>query len=112
MGAAVYANSSDKKDTGWWLEIVGVPARIVIYACAGAVLYIFKPEDIGHKPLGSLTLSELFWGFGWGMVTVGLGWCLFKPSQDPDVRRAWGRVGMFLLLVAIIGSMVWARHNL
>jgi hypothetical protein len=73
-----------------WLRPFGVFGRLVTYAVLFLLLYAYWPTDISHRPLASLTLSDLFGTVapvGIGIVLIR---ALFEPSEDDGIKEAWG----------------------
>ncbi|WP_407122839.1 hypothetical protein [Bradyrhizobium sp. STM 3561] len=84
-----------KRRTRIWLRPVGFVTRLMTYAALLLLLYINCPDDISHRPLGSLTLSEIIktaFFIGAGLVLVR---ALFNPVDDETVRDAWGWLGVW-----------------
>jgi len=96
------AKASGNQDR--WLEYVGIPIRILIYAALITFCYV-KIPDIANRQIGSLTIYELTGAVvGLGMM-LGLGYYLFHPSDDPDDRKGWGGLG--LIALAGIAIFLW-----
>jgi hypothetical protein len=90
-----------------WLRPLGFITRLLSYAALFLLLYNWAPKDISKTPLGSLTLSDI----GGTIFFVGIGIvltrALFDPSDDDEIKDAWGWLGVVVVLlgVIIIGAM-------
>jgi hypothetical protein len=84
-----------------WLRPIGVVGRLAAYAVLFLLLYAYWPNDISHRPLVSLTLSDLFGTVAAVTITVVLIRALFEPSDDDG---AWGCLGV---LIVSLRSMVF-----
>lgn len=87
----------------WWLRPIGFVARLLTYAALGLALYVFAPQDISHTPFAALTLSDIISTFAFFAFAVVLVWALFNPSDDDDVRDAWGWLGVVILGAVALG---------
>jgi hypothetical protein len=76
---------------------IGFLARLAVYAALFGLLYVWWPKDIGSRPLASLTLSDLSGLALRVIIFFGLLGVLFNPSDDKQIRHAWGWVGLFLI---------------
>ncbi|WP_157785759.1 hypothetical protein [Bradyrhizobium liaoningense] len=65
--------------------------------------YAYWPADISHKPFASLTLSDLLGTAAAVAIGFGLMRALFQPSDEDDIKDAWGWVG-----VGIVGLAAFA----
>lgn len=86
-----------------WLRPFGVFGRLATYAVLFVLLYAYWPEDISHKPFASLTLSDLLGTAAAVAIGIGLMRALFEPSDEDDIKDAWGWVG-----VGIVGLAAFA----
>jgi hypothetical protein len=89
-----------------WLWPIGVFTRFVTYAVLFVILCAYWPEDIWQKPFASLTLSDIFVTACFIGIALGLIRALFKPSDDKDIADIWGKLGLGLGLILIIGGVV------
>ncbi|GLR85844.1 hypothetical protein [Bradyrhizobium iriomotense] len=88
-----------------WLRPMGVFGRLVTYAVLFLILYAYWPEDISHKPFASLTLSDLTKTAGSIAIALVLIRALFEPSDDEEIKDAWGVLGIVILgggVVAVV----------
>jgi hypothetical protein len=93
-----------------WLHLLGTITRLLIYAVLFLLLWIFKPSsDIAEQPLANLTLNVLFNIALWCGIGIVLIRALFAPSQEEEIRDAWGFFGCLLILGGI-GVAVWVNQ--
>jgi hypothetical protein len=93
-----------------WLEIIGIPSRILMYAAIFGLLILFAPKDITNIALGQLTLGDLIMAALWLAAGAALIRFLFKPSSAPEVRKAWGALGIILVAGIAIAAIYLSRH--
>lgn len=98
------------KQSDRWLDLIGIASRILIYACFIGLMYLFKPDDISNKPIGNLTISDLFNGFVWGGIVLGLVCLLLSPSGNPSIRKTWGGLGVVLIASITIWIIYLSRN--
>ncbi len=92
-----------------WLEILGIPTRLAVYAMAFGILWSAAPDPIGDKPLGSITLHQIFISTFWLFLIVAWGYLLFHPSRSGEMRRGWGGLGILLIFGATFGLVYILR---
>lgn len=92
-----------------WLRPVGFVTRLLTYAALFLMLYLWAPKDISNTPLGTLTLSDItgtaiFLGIGIVLVRA-----LFNPSDDEQVKDAWGWFGVLVLCLVGLGTIFFIK---
>jgi|SRR5665213_982385 len=98
-------NSSEDR----WVIVLGKIVRIPILIGAAAILYYGLSPDISHRPIGTLTLSDIV---TWAVIAAGVIWLVKLAFKSPSEEAAanWGIAG-FLIILAFIGLIVYlARH--
>jgi hypothetical protein len=60
------------------------------------LVYAYWPDDISHKPFASLTLSDVFGTVAAVGITFVLIRALFEPSDEDDIKDAWGWLGVVI----------------
>jgi hypothetical protein len=95
------ARAKGDEKTRRWLRPFGVFGRLVTYGALFLALYIFSPKDISNAPLGSLTLSDIVGTVGFILIGLFLIKALFEPSENDEVKDAWGWLGVLTLGLAI-----------
>jgi hypothetical protein len=85
---------------------LGFVTRLLVYAALFFALYIFAPDDILDVPLATLTLSKIGRTVVWVVIGLVLIRWLFEPSEDDNIREAWGWLGVVLVAAVVVGSVV------
>jgi hypothetical protein len=88
-----------------WLRPIGFVTRLLIYAALFLALYSCAPKDISHTPIGSLTPSDIGGTVAFVAIAILLGRALFNPSQDDEVKDAWGWLGVVVIGLAVFGGV-------
>lgn len=88
-----------------WLRPIGVVTRLLTYAALFLLLYIWAPKDISNTPLATLTLSDIAGTVCFAAIGIVLIRALFNPSDDDQIKDAWGLLGVALLGVAAIAAL-------
>lgn len=88
-----------------WLRPLGFCGRLLTYAALFLLLYIWAPNDISKKPLATLTLSDIAGTIFFILIGLALVRALFQPSDDDQIKDAWGWVGVVLLGIVGIGAL-------
>lgn len=94
-----------------WLRPIGFVTRLLSYAALFVLLYIWAPKDISKTPLGTLTLSDIVGTVVFVGIGIVLVRALFNPSDDDQVKDAWGWFGVVLLGVVGIGALYLYNHR-
>jgi len=94
-----------------YLWIVGFFARLTTYATLFFVLYAYSPNDISHTPLAALTLSDILGTIFFVLIGLFLLRALFNPSDDDDIKDAWGKLGFLYLAAGVIMYYVFTTHG-
>jgi len=95
-----------------WLRLIGFLTRLLTYAALFSLLYVWAPKDISNAPLGTLTLSDI----AGVIIFVGIGIVLFRalfnPSDNDEIKDAWGWLGVVLLPAVGVGApyLLYAAH--
>jgi hypothetical protein len=85
-----------------WLRPIGFLTRLLTYAALFWLLYLWAPKDISQTPLATLTLSDIAGTIAFlaaGFMLLG---ALFNPSDDDQIKNAWGWFGV-VVLGAVVG---------
>ncbi|UQE03294.1 hypothetical protein [Bradyrhizobium japonicum] len=88
-----------------WLRPLGFLTRLLTYAALFLLLYIWAPKDISNTPLATLTLSDIAGTVGFVVIGFLLIRALFSPSDDDQIKDAWGWLGVVLLGVIGAGAL-------
>jgi hypothetical protein len=88
-----------------WLRPIGFLTRLLTYAALFLPLYIWAPKDISQTPLATLTLSDIAGTVAFVAIAIVLIRALFDPSDDDQIKDAWGWFGVVLLGVIGIGAL-------
>ncbi|MET4331357.1 hypothetical protein ABIB80_007217 [Bradyrhizobium sp. i1.15.2] len=94
-----------------WLRPFGVFGRLATYAVAFLLLYAYWPADISHKPFASLTLSDLLGTAAAVAIGFGLIRALFEPSDEEDIKDAWGWVGVAIVGLAVVAMFYFSSQR-
>jgi hypothetical protein len=105
LGEAGRIKAAEDAKNRRWLRPIGFFTRLLTYAALFSLLYIWAPNDISKTPLATLTLSDIartIFFVGIGIVLIR---ALFDPSDDDQIKDAWGWFGVVLLGVVGIGAL-------
>jgi cobalamin biosynthesis protein CobD/CbiB len=80
------------------------------YGLCGAVflLYAYWPKKIWDRPIGTLAAHEIITPIVFIILALFLIRALFNPADDDFIRRAWGWLGVVL----IVASPMFASYIL
>jgi hypothetical protein len=102
LGPAGRAKAESDEKLRKWLRPFGVFGRLTTYAVLFLLLYAYWPSDISHRPLASLTLSDVFGTVAAVAITLVLIRALFEPSDDDGIKDAWGWLGVLIVALAVL----------
>jgi hypothetical protein len=80
-----------------WFRPIGFVGRLIIYAALFLLLYLWAPKDISNTPLATLTLSNIAGTIFFFGAVILLIRALFNPSEDDQIKDAWGWLGVVIL---------------
>ena len=85
-----------------WLRPLGIVTRIVVYVSLLFFWYTFRLDDISQIPLARLTLETIIRTVFWAGIGLSLLYFLCTPSDDDEIRDAWGWFGVFLFFAGVL----------
>ncbi|HZD51571.1 MAG TPA: hypothetical protein VE175_00860, partial [Woeseiaceae bacterium] len=90
-----------------WLRRIGLAARLAAYGAVFFALYKSVPENIIDRPLATLTIRDIVYPLLWLGALLMLVKSLFNPTDDDAVRENWGKLGLSLIVVAIVAGALF-----
>lgn len=97
LGQAAQIRAAEEAKVRPRLRPIGFFSRLMTYALLFLLLYIWAPKDISNTPLATLTLSDIMGTVAFIAFGILLVRALFNPSEDDQVRDAWGWLGVVML---------------
>jgi hypothetical protein len=85
-----------------WLRPIGFVVRLIVYAALFFLVYLYAPGDILNTPLARLTLRDIFGAIATAALVMALATALFNPSEDDEVKEAWGWIGVLIIVGGVI----------
>ena len=83
---------------------IGFVLRMIVYAVLFFLVYLYAPTDIFKTPLAKLTLGDIGGPIGTTALVMALVTALFNPSEDNEVKDAWGWIGVLIIVGGVISS--------
>ncbi|MFY9953747.1 hypothetical protein [Bradyrhizobium sp.] len=105
LGEAGQVQAAKDAKNRRWLRPLGFVTRLLTYAALFLLMYIWAPADISKTPLAKLTLSDIAGTIFFVGIGIMLIRALFDPSDDDQIRDAWGWFGVVLLGVIGVGTL-------
>ena len=101
--ASVSTHTNDAREK-IWLHPLGFVARLVVYAALFGLLYLYAPNDISNIPLARLTLHDILGTVFMVVAFLALIRALFNPSEDDEIKNAWGWIGVLIVCGAVLAA--------
>ena len=105
LGQAGQIRAEEEAKLRPWLRPIGIFGRLLTYAALFWLLYTWAPKDISHTPLATLTLYDIGGTIIFAVIGIMLVRALFDPSDDDQIKNAWGWFGVVVLGVVAIGAL-------
>jgi len=105
LGHAAQIRAAEEAKVRPWLRPIGFFSRLMTYAVLFLLLYIWAPKDISKTPLATLTLSDIMGTVAFVAFGILLVRALFNPSEDDQIKDAWGWLGVVILGGVAIGAV-------
>jgi hypothetical protein len=91
---------------------MGYVMRTLFYVCIlGWWIFWMGPDkSVFKNPLDNLSLGDLFYILCWGVPLFGVGWAFLNIEKHPIEWEAWGRFGLGLAALALLGAL-WLANR-
>jgi hypothetical protein len=99
--AAAQNRAKDERER-IWLRPIGFVVRLIVYAALFFLVYLYAPNDILNTPLARLTLRDIFGAIGTASLVILLVMAFVNPSEDDEVKDAWGWIGVLIIVGGVI----------